>query len=132
MCSEFQFLYIFGILRKSHCDITSNCFENKLYHSFYLCQHVGYVCQALQLKVSKLKVLLFCLAALYTQPKREFIQDSWFHRRHEVPLTLCRFECTTLSLPVPTLSCRSGLAPAPRRNSTTLWWPLMLACSSAV
>ena len=31
-----------------------------------------------------------------------------------------------------TLSCRSGFAPAPRRSSTTLWWPLKLAVLSAV
>ena len=31
-----------------------------------------------------------------------------------------------------TLSCRSGLAPAPSRSSTTLWWPLKLAVLSAV
>ena len=43
--------------------------------------------------------------------------------------TLLRFECTPLSL---TLSCRSVFAPAPRRSSTTLWWPLKLAVLSAV
>ena len=31
-----------------------------------------------------------------------------------------------------TLFCRSGLAPAPSRTPTTLWWPLKLAFSSAV
>ena len=37
-----------------------------------------------------------------------------------------------LGCPVLTISCRLGLASAPRRTSTTLWWPLMLAFSSAV
>ena len=48
------------------------------------------------------------------------------------PPLLFRFVCTQLSCPVLTLSCRSGLASAPRRSSTTFWWPLKLACSSAV
>ena len=47
-------------------------------------------------------------------------------------LLLLRFECTPLSHPVLTLFCRSGLAPAPRSSSTTLWWPLKLACFNAV
>ena len=40
--------------------------------------------------------------------------------------------CFTGHTPVLTTSCRSGFAPAPSRSPTTLWWPLKLACSSAV
>ena len=43
--------------------------------------------------------------------------------------------CTTyvyIHTTVPTLSCRSGFAPAPSRSSTTLWWPLLLALFRAV
>ena len=48
------------------------------------------------------------------------------------PPLLFRLVCTQLSCPELTLSCRSGLASAPRRSSTTFWWPLKPACSSAV
>ena len=46
--------------------------------------------------------------------------------------SLQKFECTSLSCLVLTLSCRSGLAPALESSSTTLWWPLELACTSAI
>ena len=36
------------------------------------------------------------------------------------------------ALVVLTSSCMSGLAPAARRSSTTLWWPLKLAIHSGV
>jgi len=44
---------------------------------------------------------------------------------YEVPSPLLKVEYTPLSLPILTLSCRSGLVPAPR-------WPLKLAVLSAV
>ena len=66
-----------------------------------------------------------------TKHKSEVIQESSFHRMHEVPSPLLKVEYTPLSLPVLT-SCWSGFAPAPRRCSANLWWPLKLAAVSAV
>ena len=64
--------------------------------------------------------------------KIEFSKDAIFAKMENVVTSLLRFASTQPSCLFLTLSCRLGLAPARKRLSTTLWWPFMLACSSAV
>ena len=53
------------------------------------------------------------------QDRRELHYGSWFHTMQDVPPSITQVYIHTSG--ILTLSCMSGLAPAPSRSSTTLW-----------
>ena len=93
-----SFSYVYAILENSHCDITTNYFGRSITTAVSLVLSTTSTCQiCVSSTVAKSENFALLLSSTLHTTKK-VIEDSWYHQRHEVPLTLHRFECTTLSL----------------------------------